>query len=343
MQENFDPAAIRPLNVSLRAGSPAYHAYNARADLSVPVPEPEELAAGFRPRKSLNLHNFGGKTITDLVFVNRYLGGAAAWDAADIASIDAALSKAMADSDLQSVIAQYYPGATISSRMLASAVLPDAAPATIYKDQVEALAARIFTAGGLGGADPASTVINVMLPSGVVLVDGFSPGFAPPAGAEAEHERREHSIIKIDDDQDADSKHGLGGYHGSVHVGADGTTHVSIAAGDTTVYYAVGVYSEGDNGIPVFDQPWKNVVATFYHELNEARTDPDVEDVIRTNDTSMLGWYSRRGGEIGDIPINEAGANLDLVMLEVKLADGSGTVPVQLMWSNHDGGPASRL
>jgi hypothetical protein len=27
----------------------------------------------------------------------------------------------------------------------------------------------------------------------------------------------------------------------------------------------------------VFDQPWKNVLATFYHELNEARTDPDVD------------------------------------------------------------------
>jgi hypothetical protein len=35
------------------------------------------------------------------------------------------------------------------------------------------------------------------------------------------------------------------------------------------------------NGIPVFDQPWKKVVATFYQELNEARTDADVEDPIR--------------------------------------------------------------
>jgi hypothetical protein len=227
--------------------------------------------------------------------------------------------------------------------MLPSAILPDAAPDTIYKDQVEALAARIFTGGGLGDADPASTVINIMLPRGVVLVDGFSPGFQAPAGAEAEHERREHSIVKIDDDEDADSKHGLGGFHGSVHVNAHGTPHVSIASGDTAVYYAVGVYSDGDNGIPVFDEPWKNVVATFYHELNEARTDPDVEDVIRTNDESKLGWYSRRGGEIGDIPMNEAGANLDLVMLEIKLADGSGQVPVQLQWSNQDGGPASHI
>jgi hypothetical protein len=43
-----------------------------------------------------------------------------------------------------------------------------------------------------------------------------------------------------------------------------------------TGYYAVGVYSErSDNGtetgIVGFDLPWKNIVATFYHELREAR------------------------------------------------------------------------
>jgi hypothetical protein len=38
---------------------------------------------------------------------------------------------------------------------------------------------------------------------------------------------------------------------------------------------------KGQYRIVVFDQPWKNVVATFYHELNEARTDADVEDAIR--------------------------------------------------------------
>ena len=35
----------------------------------------------------------------------------------------------------------------------------------------------------------------------------------------------------------------------------------------------------------------------------------------------------------------EAGGRLDLVMQEVQLADGSGTVPIQLMWSNAVGGP----
>lgn len=119
------------------------------------------------------------------------------------------------------------------------------------------------------------------------------------------------------------SEHGLGGYHGSV-------------AGR---YYAVSVYSEGTNGIVAFDAPWKNVCATLYHELQEARTDPDVEDAIRTGESKYLGWYSPRGGEIGDIPI--ATSPLHDVMREVPLADGSGTVPVQLMWSNKEEAPAA--
>jgi hypothetical protein len=35
----------------------------------------------------------------------------------------------------------------------------------------------------------------------------------------------------------------------------------------------------------------------------------------------------------------EAHGSIDLVMREVPLADGSGTVPVQLMWSNAVSGP----
>ena len=62
----------------------------------------------------------------------------------------------MSDSGPQSVIAQYYPQAAISSHMLPSVILPDPAPATIFKDQVEALAARIFSDGGIGDADRAA-------------------------------------------------------------------------------------------------------------------------------------------------------------------------------------------
>ena len=132
-----------------------------------------------------------------------------------------------------------------------------------------------------------------------------------------------------------DSLNGLGGYHGSIHAKRGGATD--------TVYYAVGVYSEGANGIVAFDKPWKNVCATFYHELCEARTDPDVEDAIRAgnkpNADDFLGWYSPQGGEIGDIPLEEAGADLSSIVREVKLTRSSKRVPVQLMWSNAVGGP----
>ena len=138
-------------------------------------------------------------------------------------------------------------------------------------------------------------------------------------------------MIRVGDDDAADSRHGLGGYHGSIYL-TDGTE----------IYYAVGVYSDGANGIDAFGVPWKNVVATFYHELNEARTDAAVEDVNSTGNNGLLGWYSQTGeGEIGDLPINACGDNLGLVFKEVGLADGSGTVPIQLMWSNADAGPAS--
>ena len=106
------------------------------------------------------------------------------------------------------------------------------------------------------------------------------------------------------------------------------------------------MYSErlpngGTNGIPVYDQNWKNVVATVYHELQEARTDPDVDDAIRdgtTNGTRFLGWTSDSGLEIGDYPIAEA-RQLKHVFVEVPLADGSGLVPVQLQYSNAVHGP----
>jgi len=63
----------------------------------------------------------------------------------------------------------------------------------------------------------------------------------------------------------------------------------------------------------------------------------------RSGSSARLGWYSAKGGEIGDIPVKEAGTSLTLVFREVDLADGSGAVPVQLLWSNKDAAPASRI
>lgn len=331
MSEN--DSAERLLNVVVGPGSRAHRA------IRHPRPEPAgatrsaALAKGFQPLPSWNLSNFGGPTIVDLTFVNRYVGGAANWSADDMSQIDQALSSAFRDSRLQGVIAQYYAGASISSEMLPSAVHDAPVPPTVFKDTAEALANQLLDDGALGGADPAKCVINIMLPQGIVLSDDFSPGFKPPSGQEQTSERRRRGVIRLDPDDAADSKNGLGGYHGSIHLPDGGET-----------YYAVGVYSEGDNGIVAFDQPWKNVVATFYHELNEARTDAAVEDVNATGNDRLLGWYSRVGqGEIGDLPINASGGDLSLVFQEVPLADGSGSVPIQLMWSNKDAGPARQI
>jgi len=78
------------------------------------------------------------------------------------------------------------------------------------------------------------------------------------------------------------------------------------------------------------------VVASFYHELKEARTDPDVEEVNKTNDDRLVGWTSNQGEECGDFPITEAGELGDLrkVFREVKLTNQGGTVPIQFHYSN---------
>ncbi|HLJ04082.1 MAG TPA: hypothetical protein VKT31_11625 [Solirubrobacteraceae bacterium] len=260
------------------------------------------IAPGFQPDSQYDLAFFGGKTIAAGTVVPIYTGPSGAWSQTDITAIDGALAEAFSDSNLEGVIAQYF-SATTAITVAGSTQLTDPAT-TLQQSDVETLIQNSFAAGTLTG-DPASTLFCLLLAPGTRL-------FASDG---------------------SDSYNGLGGYHGSVS-----------ASGAQSVYYSVGVYSETSggvtNGIPAFDTPWKNVVATFYHEINEWRTDPDVENATGTSTSGVLGWYSQQYGEIGDIPITEAGSNLSEVFVEVPLASGSGTVPVQLMYSNHDHGPA---
>ena len=127
----------------------------------------------------------------------------------------------------------------------------------------------------------------------------------------------------------------MGGFHGSIRKKG------------LPIYYSVDVYSERRtngtaNGIPVFKDSWKDVVASLYHELNEARTDPDVGDAIRNandpNSERYLGWVSDRGEECGDYP-NEEVQQISTIVKEVPLTDGSGTVSVQFQYSNAVHGP----
>jgi hypothetical protein len=249
------------------------------------------LAPGFGPEPGLDLRYFGGRTLPHLRYTLVYLGE---WDAGERTQLDHSLGAAMRDPGLNNVLTQYFPSGEVTTTFAGSLVHPGSIPTRVQRDEVESLVAEL----NIG-----PSVTCLLLPRGAVLVDTG----------------------------DVDSKHGLGGYHGSIKTNG------------SERYYSVAVYSDGDNGIVAFDEPWKNVCATLYHELQETRTDPDVEDAIKLGSAPgadrLLGWYSPRGGEIGDIPMAEAGGDISRVMQEVPLSDGSGTVPIQLMWSNAVGGP----
>jgi phospholipase C len=345
-------ASGRVLNVAYRPGSTAANAY--RSVVALPsakarvgrLQQAAVLAAalppGVPPIPEEDLVFQGGKTIPSLIFTNFYVGRQA-WNPADIQRIDDALAKAMTDRRLNNVMAQYFPGQPVTSAFrpsAAPATFDTPAPAVVSQGDVEAMVADLHGQGLLVGFDFGSTVFNLMLPPGTVLNSDTQPTTAEQKlAAPGVPAVPESAAALIDKDEPGDSEDGLGGYHGSIHVAGP-------AGADTIIYYAVGVFSEDrnghPNGIPVFDASWKNVVATFYHELCEARTDPDVEDAIRSNSNSFAGWISASGQECGDFPIQEL-SELNLpnntIFQEVELADGSGTVPIQLQWSNAVHGP----
>ena len=320
----------RPMNVYVRRGSKAEKAIRTRSG----SPIPEAIAPGLPASPDHDLKYQGGKTIQNLRFMNFYLGGDA-WSQSDMSNIDKALAEAMSDQNLNNVVAQYFQG-PITSNFDGSQTLSGPAPQVISQGDVEQLVVRLYKGAKLATHDLTSTVFNFMLPPGTVLnTDTTITSSGQQAIAAVKIQAAGKRTVSLH--EEADSLNGLGGYHGSVHV-----------SDSDVVYYAVGVYSQTEadgtvNGIPVFDQPWKNVVATFYHELNEARTDADVEDAIRAgnapNANSFLGWISDQGEEIGDYPVSEAGGNLTEVFQEVELTDNSGTVPVQFMYSDTVHGP----
>ena len=328
----------------------------------------DALASGLGSTPAHNLRFRGGRTIRSLTYLNLYVGGKEAWAAGDIQDIDRALAAVMTDSRLDTVINQYFPDGPVATVAAPSQVLPGPKSRTVTRATMDALVREhVVSAGRLNQFDPATTLFNFLLPRGVVLTtDGGAQVIAKdpapsPFSVSTVTTIRSGDVVTTvtvattaavaaptgasDDDRDDDGKGGplggdpddaasslggLGGYHGSVH------------AGGAVIYFAVGVFSEllpnGDkNGIVVFDEPWKNIVGTFYHEMQEARTDPDVEDAIRTQNRNFIGWNSDQGEEIGDFPVFEADP-LQQVFKEVPLVNG-GTVPIQLMYSNRVNGP----
>src|SRR4029077_6580747 len=104
--------------------------------------------------------------------------------------IDAALEAAMADSGLNDVMAQYFEGIPPPSTAMPSQSVNLVAPATTDNVAVESMVGQLANGSFLDGLDLTRSVVNLMLPPGIVLADTGG----------------------------SDSLHGLGGYHGSIHA-----------------------------------------------------------------------------------------------------------------------------
>ncbi len=311
-----NPSTNRVLHVNVMPSTRAEQLYLApRAE----VVAPRALAGGIAAHPDYDIQYQGGKTIPNLTFTFFYIGGNAAWSGTDRANLDRALPAAMADVKLNNVMQQYF-STPIGATFRPSTVLSGSPPQTFTQTDAENTIKSLFNGGQLASYDLGTSVFGLILPKGSVLTDDTIAGNAGIRSARVA--TADTAVSSLD---------GLGGYHGTVVVG------------NTTMYYAVVVYGENlgngkMNGIAAFTDPWKNISAAMYHELQEARTDPDVfgKPGWTSNPISDFGGQSV---EVGDAPVFEAGKNLSLVFQEVPLADGSGTVPIQLMYSDAVHGP----
>jgi hypothetical protein len=294
-------ALPQPMRVQARMNSAVERKYYAKSALPVAWAMPKAIAPGISPAPLEDLIFHGGKIVAQMEFQNIYLGGAASWKTSDVTSIDAAIKLAMQDRRLNNVMVQYFHDATLTCDMRESFIVDEAKPATLDEPDVQAAVTSLYDNGLIKKTDLDSAVFNLILPPKTVLkLDGSS------------------------------SMNGLGGYHGSLHIKRGGK--------NITLYYSANVYSEildngREHGIAVFNKPWKNVVGTLYHEINEFRTDADVNDAIQHNSNDFLGWTSRSGREVGDQPIFAA-TNLNQVFKEVKASSSNKRIPVQFMYSN---------
>jgi len=298
-----------PYRVATKPGSAAARAYQARlaanAATATATADPFFSEEPAKPVARPGLHYRGGRTLREMAYVNLYLGGEEHWKQGDVLKIDDNIKAAMTDPGLNAPLKQYFDGKPVSTVPLASHPMIGEIPEKITREDLRQTLRGLHAQGYLDDFDLDVTVFNILCPRGVVLSD---------------------------DIPDLDSTAGLAGYHGSIKADFD------------TVYYSVVVASEispdgTENGIAVFPESWKNVVAMLYHQMQEVRTNPDSEDALRNPDdpttTQRLGWTSDTGEEIGDLLLNHS-ENVNAIILEVPLSDGSGTVPVQRLYSNEE-------
>jgi hypothetical protein len=284
----------------------------------------------------------GGRTLPDISFKTFYFGRV--WEddprfpdnphVAARKKIDETIAVAMADGSLNGCLAEYFPGKPITATALESDIIIDddrtARPnlpfneIDIRKVVMDLLPAR------LAGVDLATTAVNIVLPQGMSLEMLGLDGRERPAGTTV--------MDGVPTDMLTYSS-AIAGYHGSVAA--------EVAGEQVQVIYSVVVWSDGNFGIPVPGwEGWENIVATLYHELQEIRTDPDVDCAIRTGDNKFIGFSTDpvQGPdgsdcrEIADLPLILLPlTQMEMAFTRVNIATGDGTVitvPIQRLWSS---------
>jgi hypothetical protein len=300
MSEYDDRNGPLPMRIQVRPGSEAEHLhYQSAARYSDVSLDRAALAPGVTASPQDDLVFRGGTVLPQIGFQNIYLGRSSDFAPGDVDSIDDSITRVMRDDRLKSIIQQYFPGKTLSYDVANSVILEESKPIEMGESDVQNKIVELYDRNLIVPTDHERTCFNLVLPP--------------------------ETILKLDR---SSSLNGLGGYHGSVHFFRSGQMQ--------TLYYSANVYSEirtgRENGIPFFNQSWKNVVCTLYHELIEFQTDPDVGDAIRQRDSRFIGWNSQFGMEIGDQPI--ATNTLNKVFKEVLTLPGPRPTPFQLMYSN---------
>jgi hypothetical protein len=243
------------------------------------TPAASELYAG-----PIKLSYYGGRVLEEPKFVSLYAGSY--WKTAAGTRDRSKLSDCSESVPAGPHSTVWNEYGVSKGEFLGSATIPLAKSHRFVTERdVQSLVAGAIRRSGVAVPD-GDTVYTVFLPPDVVLTHG-----------------------------DADSRKGLGGFHGSY---VDPTSK-------KPVYYAAIVYAKQGNGVPFTRNPIDNITIAASHEWTEAVTDPDVN-------RGKLGWYNKRFGEVGDIPIS-AGFPLSSVWGRI---DGCA---VQKEWSNAEQEP----
>jgi hypothetical protein len=212
---------------------------------------------------------FGGKTLKHPSFVSLYAGNywSSLRGSKDRATLNRC-SESVPTGAYTSIWREY--GVSKGSFAGSTSVSLGTSKRRIAEDDIQRIVANAIAKGGSPKdavkQPDGKTVYTVFLPPGVTLVA-----------------------------DNVDSRHGLGGFHGS---------YVDDASG-RRVYYAALAYADKNNGIHFTDSPVDNISIAASHEWSEAVTDPDVN-------AGRLGWYDTNFGEIGDIPVSMGNRLSDL-------------------------------